>query len=76
MKLRRTWYDALVRILEHGPEAWCVSIHGRTGGARKRMFARMIERGYCTRPPYKTTMTGRRYIDVCEDHYPQWRTRI
>lgn len=61
MKLTRTQREALIRIRECGPEAWCNG--RRAGGAIARMFDRMAERGLCTPPPYTITEEGRRAIE-------------
>lgn len=54
--LNRTQAEALKRIRDRGPEAWCGG--GRAGGATGRMFDRMTTAGLCTRPPHQVTLKG------------------
>lgn len=69
IKLRRTWHDALVKVRDHGPSAWVSGIKSRRGGARGKMFARMMAMGYVTKPPFTVTPLGERYILLCKSYY-------
>lgn len=60
LKLTRTQIDALVRIRDRGPYAWCPG--GRAGGATSRMFERMAEIGLCSLPPIEITTLGRKIL--------------
>ncbi len=54
--LTRQQAEALVRIRDKGPAAWCNG--RRAGGAVARMFGRMASLGLCTRAPYRITAPG------------------
>lgn len=58
-----TWvqYEALKRIRDKGPDAWCQG--GRAGGATGRMFDRMAKAGWCTEPPHRITDKGRYLLE-------------
>lgn len=76
LKLRRTWFDALVKIRDFGPAAWCDHIRAR--GARQMMLRRMVSCGYVTPPPYTVTAHGHKYIALCKEryHWPDYRDEM
>ena len=59
--LTRTQADALRRIKDKGPLAWCFGV-GRAGGAVSRMFDRMAADCLCTRAPHDITKFGREVL--------------
>jgi hypothetical protein len=69
--LRRTWHDALIRIRDLGPEAWNLSAGGKASSSRSKMFRRMMNCGYVTKPPFTITPLGERYVQLCKSYY-QW----
>jgi hypothetical protein len=61
-KLTKRQVEALRRIRDRGPGAWCDG--DRTGGAVARMFHRMVDAGFCTRAPYTITDKGRETLTL------------
>lgn len=60
--LTRTMADALQRVHEHGPEAWCHGTRSRAGGAVSRMFDRMATAGLVSKAPHIPTPYGLRLL--------------
>ena len=65
----RTQAEALRRIRDRGPEAWCYG-KGRAGGAVSRLFDRMAVDGYCTRAPHRITKRGRDWLNEYDRNFP------
>ena len=63
--MNRTQADALRRIRDHGPLAWCAG-KARAGGAVSRLFDRMAADGLCTKAPHKITAKGRKSVKAFE----------
>jgi hypothetical protein len=61
--------DALRRIRDRGPMAWCEG-KGRAGGAVSRLFDRMTSEGLCTRPPHQITAKGHEWLDWFDRMHP------
>jgi hypothetical protein len=64
--LTKTQIDALRRIRDHGPYAWCKG-RGRAGGAVSRMFDRLADKEFCTRAPHEITAKGLAAL-IATDH--------
>lgn len=62
--LTRTQIEALIRIRDQGPLAWCKG-RGRAGGAVSRMFDRMEIMGLVTSAPHRLTEHGRQVLQHC-----------
>lgn len=80
LKLRRTWFDALVYIRDHGSVKWQAEFTQGKGraGSRIRMLRRIHSCGYIAKvlpDSYALTMQGHRYIKVCKDQFgwPDYR---
>lgn len=56
-RLTKRQREALIRVRDRGPSAWCRG--SRAGGAVARMFDRLEEMGLVTKPPYQITAAGR-----------------
>ena len=65
-KLTVRQIEALKRIRDRGPSAWCDG--SRAGGATRRMFERLEEQGLVTVWPPKITPGGRLILKIW---YPQ-----
>jgi len=61
--LTKTQIEAMVRIRDRGPSAWCAG-KGRAGGAVSRMFDRLRDLGMVEGPPYRCTMLGLNHLTV------------
>lgn len=64
-RLTRTQADALRRVRDRGPNAWCLG-KGRAGGAVARMFDRLRHDGLVSGPPYIVTLYGRRVLAIID----------
>ena len=65
IKLTRAQEEALVRVRDRGPYAWCAGV-GRAGGAVARLFERLADQGLVSRAPHKITKAGRALVQHIE----------
>jgi len=60
-----TFTDAQIRALIPLRNGACAqfTMRGRTGGAHRRMFDRLVAEGICTGPPYYLTAAGAQQLN-------------
>ena len=66
MNLTTSQREAIARIRDRGPTAWCDGVRGLTSGAIRRMFARLVAAGLVEGPPYRPTPAGLEALETYE----------